>query len=92
MTPKQTSFAYALAKIQQLQDMYSKYFQVSITIYNVDNQPVTIPSNQIPFCNSKLTDTDSVCQVFAKRLTPVSYTHLSPPGWKTESTPCFPSK
>ena len=69
MTPKQTSFAYALAKIQQLQDMYSKYFQVSITIYNVDNQPVTIPSNQIPFCNSKLTETDSVCQVFSKRLT-----------------------
>ena len=69
MTPKQTSFAYALAKIQQLQDMYSKYFQVSITIYNAENQSVTIPSNQIPFCNSKLSATDTVCHIFSKRLT-----------------------
>lgn len=68
MLSKQTSYKYALAKVQQLQDMYSRYFQVSISIYNMDNQHVTIPSNQIPFCNKKLSDSDSICYTFSKQM------------------------
>lgn len=57
-------FSHALAKIQQLQDMFSRHFQVSIAIHSIDNNDITIPSNQNAFCHNKLMNSDSLCHNF----------------------------
>lgn len=67
MSNKQT-FSHALAKIQQLQDMFSRYFQVSISIHSTDTLEITIPSNQNAFCYNKLVTSDSLCQNFMNQM------------------------
>lgn len=61
-------FSHALAKIQQLQDMFSRHFQVSISIHSTDTPEITIPSNQNAFCHNKLVTSDSLCQNFMNQM------------------------
>lgn len=57
-----------LAKIQHLQDLYSKHYQLSISLYDQDGTKVLIPSNYSLFCCQTCTEDNTFCQKFFSKL------------------------
>lgn len=57
-----------LAKIQYLQDLYSKHYQLSISLYDLDGANFLIPSNYSLFCCQTCTGDKTFCKNFLSKL------------------------
>ncbi len=57
-----------MAKLQRLQDMYSRYFSVSIRILNrADLRPLTVESNGNPCCLANRNACPDVCERYIRK-------------------------
>ena len=61
-------FSNILAKIQYLQDLYSKHYHLSISLYDQDGVKFLIPSNYSLFCCKTCTEDEVFCQNYLSKL------------------------
>lgn len=61
-------FSNILAKIQYLQDLFSKHYQLSVSLYDREGIKYMIPSNYSLFCYQSCTEDENFCQNFFAKL------------------------
>jgi DNA-binding CsgD family transcriptional regulator len=61
-------FSNILAKIQHLQDLYSKHYKLSLSLYDQDGAKFLVASNYSLFCGQTCAKGEDFCQDFFSKL------------------------